>query len=446
MISLLEKSEQECRVNAALDIQDLLASSHSLNRSEILSRGVRSGIPFYGVSQVKSRVKAHRALFAAAFTAIGYGQVSTAPPYQAGTVLMQSRSDLPCTVTPIKPVLTFDLSFRSGYEVSMPMKTLDPATKLTVVYRVTARDQNNHLTYFVRALSSSSIDWSENTGTFNDMFALGEGRYHIDWSLEDRHSHVLCATSWDAEAALKPKEEAVRPWLQPRRVQPIEATLFEKQPQSERKLDTHPLKLDIIVNFAPQDPRTSVLKNQDLVGLVGILRTIARDPHIREYSLVACSVEAQEILFRQDGVDPIDFPGLGAAVKSLRLGTVDLKQLFRQDGPAQFVASVLEKPKREHSDALIIVGPKLNLETTISRQLLESLQGESQPVFYLNYYDGSEMIPWRDMIGKIVKKKRGSEYTISRPIDLIRAWSDVIARLMSAKDPNKKPAPAPAGL
>jgi hypothetical protein len=391
--------------------------------------------------QVESRLKAHRALFWAAFTTnIGWGQVSTTPPYQAGAVLLQSRSDLPCSVTPIKPALTFDLSFHSGYEVSMPMKRFDPATKLTVVYRVTARDQNNHLTYFLRAVNSSSIDWSGTTGTFNDMFAMGEGRYHIDWSLEDQHSHV-CATSWDAEATLRPKEEAVRPWLQP-----IEATLFEKQPQSERKLETDPLKLDIIVNFAPQDPRAAVLKDQDFIGLVGILRTIARDPHIREYSLVACSVEAQEIVFRQDGVDPIDFPRLGEALKSLRLGTVDLKQLFRKDGPAQFVASLLKGPKREHSDALIIVGPKLNPETTISRELLESLQGESQPVFYLNYYVKQEMTPWRDMIGKMVKKKRGSEYTISRPIDLVRAWSDVIARLMGAKDPNKRRAPAAAGL
>jgi hypothetical protein len=57
------------------------------------------------------------------------------------------------------------------------------------------------------------------------MFALGEGRYHIDSSLKDQHSH-LCATSWDAEAALAPKEAAATPWLQPARVQPVEATVF----------------------------------------------------------------------------------------------------------------------------------------------------------------------------------------------------------------------------
>jgi hypothetical protein len=207
------------------------------------------------------------------------------------------------------------------------------------------------------------------------------------------------------------------------------------------------LQLDIIVNFAPQDPRASVLKDQDLAGLVGILRTIARDPHIREYSLVVCSVEAQKILFRQAGVDRIDFPGLAEALKSLRLGTVDLKQLLRKDGPAQFVASILSKePKNQRSDALIIVGPKLNPQAQMSRQLLESLQEESQPIFYLNYHVKPEMIPWGDIIGKIVKKRRGVEYTISRPMDLIKAWSDVIAGLVDAKHADKTGATPAAGF
>jgi hypothetical protein len=126
---------------------------------------------------------------------------------------------------------------------------------------------------------------------------------------------------------------------------------------------------------------------------------------------------------------------------------VDLKQLLRKDGPTQFVASLLTKePKKQRSDALIIVGPKLNPEPQMSRQFLEPLQDESQPIFYLNYYVGPEMIPWRDMIGKIAKKRRGVEYTISRPTDLSKAWSDVIARLVDAKHADKIAATPAAGF
>src|SRR5580693_6214355 len=36
----------------------------------------------------------------------------------------ETRKDLPCTVTPNKPLLGFDLKFHSGYDVSIPLKDL----------------------------------------------------------------------------------------------------------------------------------------------------------------------------------------------------------------------------------------------------------------------------------------------------------------------------------
>src|SRR5438445_137652 len=36
----------------------------------------------------------------------------------------EARKDLPCTVTPSKPSLGFDLKFHAGYEVSVPLKDL----------------------------------------------------------------------------------------------------------------------------------------------------------------------------------------------------------------------------------------------------------------------------------------------------------------------------------
>src|SRR5215208_830744 len=35
-----------------------------------------------------------------------------------------TRKDLPCTVTPVKPQLGFDLKFHAGYDVSVPLKEL----------------------------------------------------------------------------------------------------------------------------------------------------------------------------------------------------------------------------------------------------------------------------------------------------------------------------------
>src|SRR5665213_1265255 len=49
------------------------------------------------------------------------------------------RKDLPCTVTPVKPILGFDLRFHSGYEISLPLRQLaGDGNSLTVVFRVTS--------------------------------------------------------------------------------------------------------------------------------------------------------------------------------------------------------------------------------------------------------------------------------------------------------------------
>src|SRR5205814_10219244 len=36
----------------------------------------------------------------------------------------ETRKDIPCTVTPVKPMLGFDLKFHAGYDVSVPLKEL----------------------------------------------------------------------------------------------------------------------------------------------------------------------------------------------------------------------------------------------------------------------------------------------------------------------------------
>src|ERR1051326_3222766 len=46
------------------------------------------------------------------------------------------RKDLPCTVTPVKATLGFDLKFHTGYEVSVPLKELaGPENQLTMVFK-----------------------------------------------------------------------------------------------------------------------------------------------------------------------------------------------------------------------------------------------------------------------------------------------------------------------
>ena len=61
----------------------------------------------------------------------------------------EARKDLPCTVTPIKPLLGFDLKFHSGYDVTIPLKELAGSENLlTMVFRVAPENRPDDPVYF----------------------------------------------------------------------------------------------------------------------------------------------------------------------------------------------------------------------------------------------------------------------------------------------------------
>src|SRR5271170_2562053 len=65
--------------------------------------------------------------------------------------MQEVRNDLPCAVTPRKPVLGFDLRFHAGYDVDVPLKDLSGSeNELTILFRVTAASHKDDPTYFVQ--------------------------------------------------------------------------------------------------------------------------------------------------------------------------------------------------------------------------------------------------------------------------------------------------------
>jgi len=352
--------------------------------------------------------------------------------------MQEPRTELQCTVTPTKPVLEFDFAFHSGFEVRVPMKELAGwGNELTVLFRVVPQNRKDEAIYMWGKLHVPPLEESVNgDAEIRGAFVLGEGRYHVDWLMRDQHSRV-CANFWDVEAKLSPKDMAVKSWIPDSTfAHAVKTTFFAEEPWVRRETGVDLLNVDIIVNFAPQKPGSAILDTGDLQGLVGILRRIARDPRIGEYSLVACSLETQQVLYRQESGSRIDFPALGEALKTLRLGRVDVKSLASKNGLAEFVARLVgEQSKEQGPDALIIVGPKSSPDAKMPREILDTVPDFDRPVFYLNYNAEPELNPWPDLIGKVVKRKRGVEYTISHPKDLFQAWSDVISRTVEAKRP-----------
>ncbi len=347
------------------------------------------------------------------------------------------RKDLPCSVTSVKPTLGFDLKFHSGYEVSVPLKELSgEGNLLTMVFRVIPEANPDDAIYLSQRMSVPSIeDDSKGDAYLRGNFDLGEGKYHVDWLMRDR-SERFCSSSWDIEAALPAKDKDMTLDIASSRIEPVDTEPFKEEPPVERQLNETPLNVKVMVNFAPQNSLSATLQPLDTNALVSILRNIARDPRIGRFSIVAFNMQEQRVIYRQESASQIDFPGLGEALRSLNLGTVDLKKLEQKHGDTDFLAGLMKgemKSDKDQPDAVIIAGPKVMLDDSVPQDALRDIGEPKFPVFYMNYNLNPQANPWRDAIGSAVKYLKGAEFTISRPRDLFFAWSEIMGRIVKLK-------------
>ncbi len=346
----------------------------------------------------------------------------------------QPRRDLPCAVTMRKPELGFDFLFHTGYEASVPVRELaGEGNELTVLFRVVSQDHPDDPFYVAGSIRVPAIEeHGRREVTFYDNLALGEGKFHVDWLMRDQRDRV-CAMSWDLEAKLNSKDGQLRQWI-PQALVQLRGPLFAAEPPVIRAPGNGLLRFSIIVNFDPPNSSAGLIDDQGLDRLLAILRRIGRDPRVEPYSITICSLETQKVVYQQENKGGIDLPALEVALASARLGTVDAKRLASNNGPAQFAADLIrEQLDKENTDGLIVLGPKGGAETGVSPQALDSFDKLGKPAFYLSYDTKQRSSLWRDPISSIMKHLRGFEYGINRPKDFFNAWSDVVSRIMRAK-------------
>jgi hypothetical protein len=172
------------------------------------------------------------------------------------------------------------------------------------------------------------------------------------------------------------------------------------------------------------------------VPLVSILRRISREPQFGKFSIVAFNMQEQRVLYRQSSENKIDFPALGEAINSVKLGTVDLKRLSQKHGDTEFLTDLITKEmmSEDHPDALIFASPKVMLDSSVSQDSLKPVAEDvDYPVFYMNYNLNPQATPWRDSISRAVKVFKGTEFTISKPRDLWFSVSDMVSRIVKSK-------------
>jgi hypothetical protein len=357
-----------------------------------------------------------------------------------------NRKDLPCTVTQRKPELGFDLRFHSGYDVTVPMRELAGDTNLlTVVFRVYSQSDKAHPIFFAQHFTVPAIEEdARGDAVLQGALDLGEGSYHVDWLMRDR-SERFCSSSWDMDANLGPKDKPIPLFIGTKEISESVQEPFVNQTVVRPELkDTERLDLKLLVNFAPQTQTSAALQRIDVDALVTILKAIERDSHIGRISLVAFNMNESRIVYRQEAAGQIDFPALGKALQTMRLGTVNLQNLAKHT-ETDFLENLIqsEVASKSHPDAVIFAGPKTMLEEDVPQQDLRRIGEIECPVFYLNYNLDPQAVPWKDAISHAIRVFRGMEFTISRPRDIWFSTTEMLGRIVRLKR-DRAPATASA--
>jgi len=348
----------------------------------------------------------------------------------------EKRNDLPCAVSPNKPVLGFDLRFHSSYEVAVPLRALaGNGNLLTVLFRVTPVAHPDEPVFFRQRINVPPIEENASGDAYlQGAFDIGQGDYQVDWLMRDRMGRV-CSSFWEVNAHLRGGDKTIRLNIEPSRIRQSELEQFKEEPPVVRSAAGGGLRVKLLVNFAPQNQHAATLQPMDTSALLAILRTISREPRIRKFSVVAFNLHEQRVLYREDNVDRINFPALGASLDTLQLGTIDLQRLSEKHGETEFLADLIRRElcSADGLDACVIAGPKAMLSRGVSEEELSSLGDLDFPVYYMNYNLYPHRIPWRDTIGNAVKFLGGKEYTISRPRDLWNAVTEVVSQIEKNK-------------
>jgi hypothetical protein len=104
----------------------------------------------------------------------------------------------PCSVSPIKPQLGFDMKFHAGYEVSIPLRDLSGSDDLlTTIFRAHAGKPEGRTGVLLAAHLPSSIEPDAHGNAYlQGYFDLGEGKYSVDFLIRDRTERV-CSSYWE---------------------------------------------------------------------------------------------------------------------------------------------------------------------------------------------------------------------------------------------------------
>ena len=357
------------------------------------------------------------------------------PPFLAGPFPgdLPTPGEIRCKARAFKPFLGFEFRFLSGYFIEVPIRDLaGPPNELVI--SVTVRPisvEGREPVSFGREFQTRALPARRGTVELSGSLALGEGKYDIQWQLRDRFGR-FCSESWTVEAKLSKKDRGIPLILGPGEVAPSVVFLFREEISVRGGPADKKLRVKLLVSMDVRRHRQVVIRLWQYSRLVAILRSLSRSPSLVEFSLVAFSLEDQQILYQQDYSDSINFPALGRGLGDLTPATVTFDQLGKTK-VQEFLANLLaeEVGDDKNADAYVFVGSDIRVGKKIPRETLAPLTNPVAPVFYLN----STRHPWRGMLGNAVKTLKGTEYKIRQPREVSNAVEKMVGSIRARRRP-----------
>lgn len=382
-----------------------------------------------------------RLIFAATLVAaIGFAQSSLNPSRVAAAMKyfepVPGERQLKCDVTPIPPQLNFSFRFQTGYILRIPMRQFSgTGHRWSVVARVTPGSGPQSILGEQRRLPNVPEN-TKVTGELGGGFWVGEGKYKIDWVLFDEQGRV-CRKQWKIEAKLNGTERGITPGIAPGTVAQVSFRRWSAQAASAT--DAPPLhRLTVFLHAAPIFPRSTRLRVQDRLTLMGSLASLLEHVPARAVRLVIFNLDQQEEIFRSDAFTPEEFDQAAQSLNSLQLALVNYSVLKNRRGHVDFLAHLIneELNATDPSDAVIFMGPATRYIDSVRASELQEHAGELGQYFYLQYKPYMRVrseVP--DSIQRALRRVHGKKIDIRTPDDFARAIRQIEAQVVTRKQP-----------
>ena len=353
------------------------------------------------------------------------------------------RADLGCRVEPQRPRLDFDLKYTAGYLVHVPAEGVaSSGERLRVLFRIRALDGGSREPVYFQQAFDIAADTAEGGGTavFPGRYVLGPGRYEVDWLMRNLRGRV-CSSHWRTQAPTPGYTGRLAAAAPANLIAPYRQGTFEEEPPVLRRTGLNSgLHVALLVNLAPLDRTRFKLNAYEIDSIMGMLRSLHREPSIGLFSLTAFHAYDRRIVYKAGRQTRLDFAAIGEALEAAPAGVVEIDQLADEEGDQKFLAGLLNEaldPGGAARDALVFLGPKVDREAKIPDERIERREPPA-PLFQLAFHPNPRSYPWPGAVEAALRPLGLTHYTVARPEDFSRA----LENLLEAIDGNGRP---PAG-